>query len=420
MNKQTLAIWGIANGYYTHKTVINQKFDVVSLVDANPEKQGMIVDGLMIKSPSTLKDTSFDYVLVLPISLDGYKIRKELNAMGIPDEKMRFIDTGGVSPFGIDPLFFADDLTEEDRQRLFAENVERVVFEINSKCNRECWFCTNSVVDRHSHNIDMEDDVFYKIISELKLIDYDADICFSFFNEPLCSPKLFERLRYIRKNLPKALLYLFTNGDFLEKEHLQIFSDIGLNLLLIDIYQDDKDKDYDHDDAQLETDKMLTKLGFDIDYDKSLPNVDFIRKFNDMTLRFIAKNFRNVAANRAESLPEDLPIPKIEGHPRLCVCRFMSYHIDYNGDVWPCPNYHPNFEPHKKYRLGNVKNETIFELYCGKNFADYYEQHMFHRENLPCRSCILNFYSVVTNIFDRPFRDRPVYRRKYRTTFAKD
>lgn len=410
--KPTVVVFGVGHNYSAHKTLFKENFDILALVDSDPGKQGQFVDGIKVEAPFDILKWPFDYIVVTPGMKAGYEIRNYLASFGIPIEKMRFVNSGGVTPFTLNPLFFALDLSKQEKMELFAENVERVVIEINSKCNRQCWFCPNSIVDRHTCNIDMADKTFCKIIDELKSIDYDGAILLSYFNEPLCCTKLIDRIKHIRSSLPESFIYAFSNGDYLERKHLVLLSDAGLDLLWIDIYTDDKSFQFNDAKAKAAAVALYKRIGLSINIDSHQAGVNSLTKFGNMDLHFIARDFQCFASNRAESLPDDLPIPKITSHPLPCIKTFISFHIDYTGGIWPCPNYHCDIEKHGKYNLGNVNDESIFDIYLGFKMNAYREQHLFHRDILPCKSCIWNFYSFVTNRFDRPFRDRPLSRRK--------
>ena len=257
----------------------------------------------------------------------------------------------------------------------------------------------------------MPDDIFNKILSELSEIQYDGEICLSYFNEPLLCTKIFNRIEQLRRNLPNSFIYLFTNGEFLVKKHFQLLPDAGLDLLLIDIYTDEKEMSYNPHAAHKVAKSLIERIGLPLNITPESEHINVYCKYDNMDIEIITRDFNTFASNRAESLSSDLPIPKICGHPLLCIKNFISYHIDYSGGVYPCPNYHRDFEKHREFCLGNVLEESIYDIYIGKKMSDYRERHFFHRDTLPCRSCIWNFYSFITNRFYRPFRDRPKTRR---------
>lgn len=403
-NKPTAIVFGCGNTYLRHYHYIHNYFDVVAIVDNY--KQGEEVKGKKVMPSDILLTTQFEYILIAAEYGDfALKIKEQLLKMGIPLSKIRLTGAEGISPYKIDPLFFATNLSINDKKKLFSENMERIILELNSKCNRKCWFCTNSLFHGNEENADMPEEVFQKIIDELADIQYSQEICLSLFNEPLISSKLEGRIQIIKKRLPNCFIYAFSNGDYLTKDRIASLEASGLDLLITDIYMDKLS--YDLHEAYERASKLCKKLELPVCFENHEERIYGHCMFKNLMLEFISQDFSTSACNRAESLPDSLPIPKITSHPLPCVKNFMSFHIDFRGDTWPCPNFHHEFEAHKQYCLGNVMDESIFDIYIGKKLTDYRERNFFHRDTLPCRSCINNFQIFVTNRFVRPFRDRP-------------
>lgn len=76
----------------------------------------------------------------------------------------------------------------------------------------------------------MDENIYLKIIYNLKEIDYSNNINFHRFNEPLSQKELIiNRIKQARFNLPKAIIGIFTNGDYLTKEYLDELKDAGVN-----------------------------------------------------------------------------------------------------------------------------------------------------------------------------------------------
>ena len=400
-NKPKAIVFGAGAPYKYHYKYIHHYFDVIALVDNNLSKQGIMFEGNIVESPKEINKYKYDCIIIPMPDERALEIRKQLEQMGIPVSKMRFND-GGLEPYKINSIFFADNLKEFEKRKLFSENVERVIIEINSKCNRKCWFCTNSILEVCSN--DMPENVLDRIISELSEIEYSQEICLSFFNEPLLCTKLIEYVQRIKKALPNTFLYLATNGDYLSEEIVCSLKDAGLDLLMIDIYTDEFI--YNIDEAYLRAIAIKEKCNLCVELEKREFQMGY-GKYENMDIEFYSQDFSKRASNRAESLPENLPIPKITSHPSPCIKSFISFHIDFRGDVWPCPNYHREYAQHRQYCLGNVLEESIYEIYLGKRLNEYREKNLFHRDTLPCRSCIWDFKSFISNRFHHSFRDRP-------------
>ena len=99
----------------------------------------------------------------------------------------------------------------------FKNNVLKVAFEINSNCNRKCYYCPQSLIDIRPQKMDTE--ILDKVLIELKHIKYDKNICLNIFNEPLFYyDNLINSIIKIKNSLTDTYLYFSTNGDFLTRE----------------------------------------------------------------------------------------------------------------------------------------------------------------------------------------------------------
>ncbi len=404
-SRQKAIVFGTGGQYLHEREIIHSVFEVVALADNNSEKHGTVIDGHEVIPPSSINEYEYDFVLVAVGSQYSLEIKRQLMSMGVPEEKLRFSGTGGIAPFTLNPRFFNEGLTYEDKRQLFSENVERVILELNSVCNRKCWFCTNAYVCNDRDNRDMSDEVFSKVLSELAEINYDRTILLSFFNEPLVSVQLESRIRAIKEKLPECSIYAFTNGDYLTRQRLDMLVEAGLDMLVIDIYTNDIE--YNSEAMCAAAQKLFDKIGIELPQTDGCCNINKSLLYKGMKVNISAQDFRQNASNRAESLPDYLPIPKNTCHPKPCVKSFMSMHIDFRGDAWPCPNFHREYQPHRSYCLGSVAEQSIYEIYMGEKLMNFREQNFFHRSTLPCRSCVWNFDTFILNELYKPFRDRP-------------
>lgn len=109
-----------------------------------------------------------------------------------------------------------------------------MALEINSSCNRKCRYCPN-----YNHTREpgfLEEQLSYKIIDELKDIEFDGKITFNLFNEPLLDKRLPVFIKDIRKNLPHVYIYLNTNGDLLDLHLWEKLRKVGLDFANVTQY----------------------------------------------------------------------------------------------------------------------------------------------------------------------------------------
>ena len=76
-------------------------------------------------------------------------------------------------------------------KEFFKENLKLIEIETFSYCNRKCWFCPNSFVDRLSDNKIMPEEVYLDLLNQLKEIDFSGDLTYSRYNEPTAKRDLF-------------------------------------------------------------------------------------------------------------------------------------------------------------------------------------------------------------------------------------
>ncbi len=106
--------------------------------------------------------------------------------------------------------------------------------EINSFCNRKCVWCPNHNHDREIAFLD--DRIFYKIIDELKEMEFKGKITFNDFNEPLLDKRLVKFIEYTRRSIPSTSIYLNTNGDLLTLDMWNELRNAGLDYAIISQY----------------------------------------------------------------------------------------------------------------------------------------------------------------------------------------
>lgn len=192
------------------------------------------------------------------------------------------------------------------------KEIRLVEIEIHSYCNRKCEWCPNSIIDRTFYK-ELPENLFIKVLSELSDIEYNKYISLSRYEEPFSYPKLLKkRLSQIRYYLPKARIVMATNGDY----------------------------DY---------------TGFDID---ELTVMDYEEKLNET----MEDSFRIMRLNNINDRGGYLNLK--DPQYRTIPCSEPKYFIgiDYNGYVVPCCNIRSDIMNHRKFIIGNIKENTLEEI----------------------------------------------------------
>jgi len=220
------------------------------------------------------------------------------------------------------------------------DEIRLVELELYSQCNRQCKFCPNIFIDRHSTNKEMTDELFAKVIDELVDAEYKGHISFSRYNEPFMHPEILrKRVDYIKNKLPNVKMVTNTNGDY--------------------------------DTSDFKDDIEITEM----DYDNNKTSyISEDKRYRVMTLKDIN--------NRGGALD-------FRNKPRTIPCLEPTYFIgiDYEGSVVPCCNFRHDVEEHKKYILGNVSKNTLDEIINSKRAIEFREFTSRAIFPPPCRFC---------------------------------
>ncbi len=112
---------------------------------------------------------------------------------------------------------------------------KHVLLQTNYRCTRKCSFCHYGLAES-PNNVDINEDLFYNIIDELKKLDYKGRIGLFEMNEPLTDRRFVKFLSYTRKKLPKAWIFISSNGDLLNVSKAIELFEKGLNFIYLSSY----------------------------------------------------------------------------------------------------------------------------------------------------------------------------------------
>jgi len=239
--------------------------------------------------------------------------------------------------------YFATLKTSKNKYDSFTmfDNVE---IDIINRCNGTCSFCP---VNKH---IDprplarMSDDIFHKIIDNLAKLNYGGLLEYFSNNEPLLDNRIYDFIKYGVSRVPNAYHVLYTNGILLDSGKFQALAESGLNYLRIDNYNDD-----------MELNPNIQKI-----YDEYKD-----KEFGLVCEIYIRLN-NEVLSNRGGSAPNKQKFKKPLDAP--CFLPFRDFIIRADCGVSLCCN-----DALGKVTLGNVKEQTIEEIWYGQKRLDIIE-----------------------------------------------
>lgn len=398
-------IIGAGTKYEMFKRQINKDFEVVGIADNDKSKQGANIDGFFVLPVEEGIKLSFDVAIVTPYKGWGDDLVEQLKSLGVDD--FRIFRTSELAPFLIDPLFFKDNLSSAEKRILVKNNVETIYLESNSKCNRKCWHCPNSLYDRFSYNISMPLDLLEKVCNELSEIDYSGYIGFSLYNEPLLDENLSRKISVVKKKLPRAHTQVITNGDLLSSTKLQQLESAGLDLLINSIYlNENSSNSWTYENAL----GAILKKSERINLPVNILTVDncvsagAFGKYKDCDVVLNCVNFNLSAVNRGRLLENVIPSVRREvvcSHPYHCIT------ISYNGLVTHCTNCYVEANEHNEYIVGNANDETIFDIFTSEKYTEMRKKILCDVNALPCTGCSSNFTSLMPMLINGPYLPRP-------------
>jgi len=288
-------------------------------------------------------------------------------------------------------------------KRLFERSVTMVELEVFSYCNRVCWFCPNSTIDRRSSTLYMPEPLYLRILEQLAEIQYRGMISYSRYNEPLADRIILRRLAQAKAALPGALLHANSNGDYLTPAYLEELVDAGLRSLNIQIYLGNRDL-YDHDRMRARLDQIVEKLRLTATVTIDRPDewLEASVDYAGLRLRIYARNFTRNGCNRGGSVP----IPAAVTRTSPCLSPFYHVYVDYDGHVMPCCNLRSDVPEHGDAIIADLQREDdLFAVYASRTMAAWRRSLVgFEPKSGHCGAC-----SFVT--FDATPENLAVHRR---------
>lgn len=195
--------------------------------------------------------------------------------------------------------------------------------EVNSRCNRRCGYCPVSINPAPVPQVAMTDEVFDRLISLLREIDYRGRFSFHLYNEPLLRKDLETLVSKVHSQLPEAFQLLYTNGDLLSNARYSSLRAAGIDHFLVTRHGRTPIPARENQTIQYPEDLILTNRGGMI----TLP-ID-----------------RNLPLRTPCFAPSEMLIVTVV------------------GDVLVCCN-----DAKRKNRMGNIMNQSLEEIWFSEEF----------------------------------------------------
>ena len=227
-------------------------------------------------------------------------------------------------------------------------------------CNRKCTFCPKADEKVAPDTFQkMSRKIIDEIHDQLLEIHFEGTISLCGYGEPL----LHKDISYIVKKLSNvSKVEVITNGDVLSPKRLQELYISDVSKVLVSMYDGPE---------QIKKFKEMTKKA-NVPEDIIILRDRWYDKYNDFGVKL---------TNRAGTI--NTGDQEKVGTYQNCFYPTYQMLIDWNGNVYLCPQ-----DWQRKVSMGNIMQETIFQVWTGKTITDY-------RKNLlsgkrcsgPCKSC---------------------------------
>ncbi len=255
---------------------------------------------------------------------------------------------------------------------LFARSVRRIEIEIGSYCNRVCSYCPNSFVDRRGTAKYMDDALFDSIINQLAEINYNGKLNFHRYNEPLSDRAYaIARISQARATLPRAVLTIFTNGDYLTRDYLHELYVSGCRHICATLHTEPEE--YADASAAEMLEKRLAKLGYPYDM-KTVPTgiqAD-VHVAGDLCFTYQVHDFGRVvngdpvAKDRGQALAPSVAARRTAA----CIIPFTEMQIEMDGTLVPCCHIRTDVPAHAGYALGKLTpGSDLFETWTNQAYV---------------------------------------------------
>ena len=227
-------------------------------------------------------------------------------------------------------------------------------------CNRKCTFCPKSDEKVAPDTFQkMNKKIIDEIHDQLLEIHFEGTISLCGYGEPL----LHKDISYIVKKLSNvSKVEIITNGDVLSSKKLQDLYISNVSKVLVSMYDGPQ---------QIEKFKKMT-LNANVPEDIVILRDRWYDKYNDFGVK-LTNRAGTVSTGEQEKI----------GKYKNCYYPTYQFLIDWDGNVYLCPQ-----DWQRKNPMGNVMQETIFQIWKGKTLTNYRKNLLSGKRCVnPCSSC---------------------------------
>lgn len=229
-----------------------------------------------------------------------------------------------------------------------------VDFETITVCNRRCSYCPNSIYERSliKNKKLMDENIFKKIVKELAEINFSGQIRPVFYGEPLLDDRLDHWISFLKKNLPKSEIIIFTNGDLLTFHLYEKLTTAGVNFFVISNHNGERISN---------THKVFLNNFKKINYSDGGYIGEAAYSLDGNKVAIIYRNPSKINLYNRGGLIKNINNLKFKP---ICMLASENLTIDWRGNVVLCCNDYLS-----SIKFGNLKEKTILQIWHNPNFS---------------------------------------------------
>lgn len=279
--------------------------------------------------------------------------------------------------------------------------------DIASGCNEKCIYCKYYAMGLHKQRKLIDEEFFYRITKEAKELGI-TDVGLYITAEPLMNPKVYDYIRYLKRELNFDYVYISTNGILCTPSNLEKMVEAGVDSIKFSVSSADRENFKKHHGVDA-FDKVLANIKYAYEYREKnqlkykLYMFSILTKYNLLEKELIKQVyseyvdellFSNVFADsNVKGVEEYLTIPDEEktiitemAMQKLpCMQLFERIVINHQGYLCACC-----FEPVLGYtQVVDLKDIPLKEGVYGEQMVKIRQRHLEKRiEGTICANCI--------------------------------
>jgi radical SAM protein with 4Fe4S-binding SPASM domain len=252
--------------------------------------------------------------------------------------------------------------------------------ELTSRCNKHCWMCGRRNIERvYPELVKQYGDMDFRLVKTIS-VQLPPNIVVQLHNNG--EPTLYPRLGEAIKLFDKQITHFDTNGKLIVDKAKEIIG--NLDTMAVSVIENDPESEEQYESIK----KFLELKG------ERKPYVIFRLNGNVDSTRY--EGLGGIIARRvihAEMGSYNYRVEPTKPEIGICLDFLNHLSIDKDGDVSICVR----FDPKRLGVLGNIKHQTIEEMWYSEKRMEWLEYHKRgKRDKIPlCSYC--DFWGVPTS-----------------------